>query len=114
VSLVLPVAGPIARAVLGEGGTVAIRVPAHPIARGLAAAVGRVLSATSANASGHPPARRQSEHGDLLVDPRVSAIDAGETPGGRASTIVDARSVPPRLIRDGAVPWSRVLESLEG
>lgn len=114
VSLVLPVSGPIARAVLGDGETVAIRVPAHPIARAVAAAFGRALTATSANASGRPPARRLSDLDDLLVDPRVWAIDAGETPGGRPSTIIDARSTPPRLVRDGAVPWSRVLESLEG
>ena len=40
-------------------------------------------------------------------------IDGGPTPGGASSTIVDARTAPARLIRAGAVPWDRVLESLE-
>jgi len=40
-------------------------------------------------------------------------IDAGLSPGGAASTIVDASGRVPRLVRAGAVPWDRVLECLE-
>jgi len=40
-------------------------------------------------------------------------LDAGAAPGGAPSTIVDARVRPVRLVRDGAVPWDRVLESLQ-
>jgi tRNA A37 threonylcarbamoyladenosine synthetase subunit TsaC/SUA5/YrdC len=39
-------------------------------------------------------------------------VDAGDTPGGAASTIVDARVTPARLVREGAVPWNRVLTFL--
>lgn len=113
-ALVLPVRGTTAPGVAAAGNTVAIRVPAHPVARALARTFGHALTATSANASGQPPARRLSELAALTADPRVWVIDAGETPGQRPSTIVDARSTPPVLVRDGMVPWSRVLESLEG
>lgn len=40
-------------------------------------------------------------------------VDAGPSPGGLASTIVDVTGPSPILIRAGAVPWERVLESLK-
>ena len=40
-----------------------------------------------------------------------AVIDAGPTPGGSPSTIVDARGTAPRLVREGAVAWDRVLQS---
>jgi tRNA A37 threonylcarbamoyladenosine synthetase subunit TsaC/SUA5/YrdC len=39
-------------------------------------------------------------------------IDAGPSPGGTPSTIVDASGTVPVLIRAGAVAWDRVLECL--
>jgi tRNA A37 threonylcarbamoyladenosine synthetase subunit TsaC/SUA5/YrdC len=38
-------------------------------------------------------------------------LDAGRSPGGLPSTIVDASGAAPVLVRAGAVPWGRVLES---
>lgn len=100
-----------ARVHAGQG-TVAIRVPDHPVARFLASAFGRPITATSANRSGRPPARSAREL-DPELAARVFVIDAGPLPGGAPSTIVDVRARPPRLIREGAVPWNRVLESLQ-
>jgi tRNA A37 threonylcarbamoyladenosine synthetase subunit TsaC/SUA5/YrdC len=40
-------------------------------------------------------------------------LDGGDTPGGEPSTLVDVRGREPRLVRAGAVPWDRVLRSLE-
>jgi L-threonylcarbamoyladenylate synthase len=91
--------------------TVAIRVPDHRVARMLAAAFGRPLTATSANRSGEPPARTAVDL-DPVFGASVLVVDAGPTAGGPPSTIVDARISPPALVRAGAVPWSRVLESL--
>ena len=101
-------------AVHGGARTVAIRVPAHPIARAIAEAFGAPVTATSANRSGEAPVTAARGLGAMAGDRRVLVIDAGETPGGVPSTIVDARSVPPKLIREGAVPWNRVLGSLKG
>jgi L-threonylcarbamoyladenylate synthase len=98
----------------GGAGTIAIRVPDHAIARALAEAAGRPLTATSANRSGRPPAATAAELGDLAADPGVLVIDGGRAPGGPPSTIVDARQRPPILVREGAVAWKRVLESLQG
>jgi L-threonylcarbamoyladenylate synthase len=88
-------------------------VPDHPVARVLAYAWGAPLPATSANRSGEPPASR-AEDLESIATADVLVIDAGPTRGGAPSTIVDARGTVPRLIRGGAVDWSRVLHSLQG
>ena len=92
--------------------SVAIRVPAHPVARALAAAWGSPVTATSANRSGGSPAQFVADLEDL-ADERVLIIDGGETAGGPPSTIVDARVLPPHLVRAGAISWERVLNSLQ-
>jgi tRNA A37 threonylcarbamoyladenosine synthetase subunit TsaC/SUA5/YrdC len=43
----------------------------------------------------------------------VFVVDAGPAPGGAPSTIVDVRGDDPRVIREGAIAWNRVLESLQ-
>jgi L-threonylcarbamoyladenylate synthase len=93
--------------------SVAIRIPAHRVARCLCEAWGGVLSATSANLSGAPSVDRAEALGELLHNACVFVIDAGLTPGGLPSTLVDVRSSPPQLVREGAIPWSRVLDFLK-
>jgi len=92
--------------------TVAIRVPAHAIARALAGAWGGPITATSANRSGAPPAHDPLAL-DAIADERLLVIDGGPTAGGPPSTIVDAREAPAVLIREGAIAWNRVLHSLQ-
>ena len=92
--------------------SVAIRVPAHSIARNLCELWGGPLTATSANRSGAPAARQVEELGGLAADPHVLIVDAGAAPGGQPSTIVDARGSQVLLVRAGAIAWERVLESL--
>lgn len=112
-SLVLDAPATLAVEVHGGHRSVAIRVPAHRVAQALAAAWGAPLTATSANRSGEPPVSSAAALGPLIDDPRVFVLDGGETPGGAPSTLVDARGPRPALVRDGAIAWSRVLESLD-
>jgi L-threonylcarbamoyladenylate synthase len=111
-SLVCDAPATVVPAVHAGLGTVAIRIPDHPIARALALAWGRPITATSANRSGEPPAHRAA---DLMmpVSPGLMILDGGDTAGGAPSTIVDARGAVPVLVREGAVAWDRVLHSLE-
>ncbi|MEX2271860.1 MAG: L-threonylcarbamoyladenylate synthase [Vicinamibacterales bacterium] len=108
--------GPLSLVLSAGNRTVAIRVPAHDFVRALAGRAGVLLTATSANKTGAPPAetaRAVAASLEGLVD---LIIDGGPTPGGKPSTIADLRGVggaAPRLVRDGAVAWSRVLESLQ-
>jgi L-threonylcarbamoyladenylate synthase len=99
--------------VAAADGTVAVRVPANEVARALARMSGGLITATSANLSGSPPAREASAVVAALGDAVAVVLDAGVAPGGTPSTIVDARTRPVRLVRAGAVPWNRVLESLQ-
>ena len=112
-SLVLDAPAAIVPGARAADGTVAIRVPDHPIARLLADTFGRPVTATSANLSGQPPADSLAALAGLLDDPRVLAIDGGPAPGGAPSTIVDARRRLLCLIRRGAIDWDRVLRSIQ-
>ena len=111
-TLIVDAAATLDRRVLGTGATVAVRVPAHPVARALADALDHPITATSANRSGSPAATTAREAVDALGDELALALDAGPTAGGEPSTIIDARGEVPVLIRTGVVPWDRVLQSL--
>jgi len=113
-SLVVDAPASLDAAVHGGRRTVAVRVPDHRVTRTLALAWGAPLTATSANRSGAPPARSVDDLSALSAGDGLFVIDGGVTAGGAASTIVDARQTPVTLVREGAVSWNRVLESLRG
>ncbi|KAH9973008.1 DHBP synthase RibB-like alpha/beta domain-containing protein [Lactifluus volemus] len=71
--------------------TVAVRMPAHPVARALIAAIGAPLAAPSANASGKPsPTRATHVLRDLGTTGRLPLIlDGGPCAVGLESTVVD-------------------------
>lgn len=98
---------------VARDGSIAVRVPDHPVARALALAFGFALTSTSANRSGTPPSAVALGAAGALGNDVAVVVDAGATAGGAPSTIVDLSSGSPRLIRAGAVPWERVLESLK-
>ena len=101
----------VAVEVLAGGTTVGVRVPAHPVAVALARAAGVCITATSANRSGQPPAT--TADGVAAALPGIDAIvDGGPARGGPPSTIVDASEREVTLVRAGAVPFERVLNSL--
>ena len=112
-SVVLPSTPVIAPLVKSLDDSVAIRIPASETARALAHAFGFPITSTSANLSGEPAMADPIEVA-LTLDYRIDfLLDRGMAPGGAPSTIVDARGPAARLVRPGAVPWERVLESLE-
>lgn len=88
---------------LGETrGTVALRVPDHPVALDLLSRAGP-MAVSSANQTGRPPALDVREARDQLGDAVATYLDGGRTPGGVASTIVDATGDGLRVLRAGAV-----------
>ena len=111
VTLVVPAWDGLSLAALGGGLTAAIRVPDHPVAQTLARIAGYPITATSANrttrlATSDPDVVAAELGADL-----DGLVDDGWCPGGPPSTIVDACGDRPCLVRAGAVPWERVLES---
>ena len=111
-TLVISARATLASDCLGAGASAAVRVPAHVVARALARMAGHPLTATSANRSGETAPRASAELSAAVGDAVAVILDAGQLPGGAPSTIVDARGERPKLVRQGAVPWARVLESL--
>jgi L-threonylcarbamoyladenylate synthase len=89
-------------------GTVAVRVPANDIARAIARACRQPITATSANISGQPATAEPDDVERTLGATIDLLIDAGPTPGGPPSTIVDVTGSEPRLIRAGAIPWEEI------
>ena len=83
--------------------TVAIRVPAHPIAHALITASAVPIAAPSANLFSRPSPTR-AEHVLQDLDGRIDlVIDGGPTTVGLESTVIDLTGSIPTILRPGAV-----------
>ncbi|GAB4267643.1 MAG: L-threonylcarbamoyladenylate synthase [Pararhodobacter sp.] len=105
-TLVLPLreGGPLSPLVTAGLETVAIRLPAHPVAQAVLQAFGGPLAAPSANPSGRisPVTARHVLDG---LSGRIDAvIDGGACVVGLESTILDATGDAPVLLREGGTP----------
>ena len=88
--------------------SIAIRVPAHPVALTLLKATGRPVVAPSANLSGRvsPPT---AEHVRQHLGQRVAlVVDGGRCAIGLESTVVSFLEEPPKLLRPGGLPRAEV------
>lgn len=101
---------------LGDtGGTVALRIPNHPLTLELLRETGP-LAVSSANKTGEPAANRVSEAQDMLGDEVDIYLDAGLADGdGVASTIVDATGITAeggtlRILREGGITKAALAE----
>ena len=93
-------------------GTLAFRVPDHPVARRLIAASGGGLPVTSANRSGQPDTRT-AEEVLAQLDGRIALVlDGGKTTGGVPSTIVDCTTAEPKVVREGAISAAQIQQTL--
>jgi L-threonylcarbamoyladenylate synthase len=93
-------------AVSGGTSSIAVRVPSHPVARALIAAVAGPVAAPSANRyQGLSPTT--AAHVVKELGERVDLVlDAGPCDEGIESTVVDVRSIPPRVLRHGALGYA--------
>jgi tRNA threonylcarbamoyl adenosine modification protein (Sua5/YciO/YrdC/YwlC family) len=88
---------------LGDArGTVAIRMPLHPVAIELLESTGP-MAVSSANRSGQPPATTALQAREQLGESVAVYLDGGPAHAGVASTIVDVTAEVPRVLRAGAV-----------
>lgn len=102
-TLVLPKLAVVPPEVTAGLPSVAVRVPAHPIAHEVLAVAGLPIAAPSANLFGRPSPTR-AEHVLADLDGRIDAVlDGGPTPIGVESTIVALTDARPRLLRAGGV-----------
>jgi L-threonylcarbamoyladenylate synthase len=92
--------------------TVAVRVPAHPVARALIEAAGVPIAAPSANLFSRPSPTRAS-HVLHDLDGRIDAVvDAGATQVGVESTVVDLAHGTPAILRPGVITIEMLREFL--
>jgi tRNA threonylcarbamoyl adenosine modification protein (Sua5/YciO/YrdC/YwlC family) len=88
---------------LGEThGTVAVRMPLHPVALELLKDVGP-MAVSSANLTGHPAPQDCEGARRMLGDAVAVYLDGGSTPDNVPSSIVDVTGPAPVLLRAGAV-----------
>lgn len=88
--------------------SVALRVPAHPVAQAVLRAADRPIAAPSANRSGRISATSAAH---VLADlaGRIDAVlDAGPCEVGVESTIVSCLDGAPRLLRPGGIPRAAI------
>lgn len=113
-TLVLPVGDAQAVCDLARAGldTVAVRSPAHPLARRLLAAFGGPVVAPSANRSGRPSPTTFADAMDETGAAAGAALDGGPCTVGLESTVV-ALLDEARLLRPGAVTRAQI-EALIG
>jgi L-threonylcarbamoyladenylate synthase len=113
-TLVLPLreGSGLSALVTAELPTVAIRVPAHPVAQALLRAFGGPLAAPSANPSGKVSPTRAGHVLEGLSGRIAAVVDGGACAVGVESTILGLDG-PPVLLRPGGVP-AEALEALLG
>src|ERR1022692_4478941 len=95
---------------LGETrGTVAVRMPQHPVALELLKQTGP-MAVSSANLSGSPAATTAAGAREQLGDSIAVYLDGGPCQADVPSTIVDLTGDVPRLLRAGVVPIGQLRE----
>jgi len=98
--------------ITGGRSTVAIRVPAHPLATGIIERLNRAVVAPSANRFGRvsptTPRHVLDELGDALDPSRDLVVDGGATTVGIESTIVDCTTPVPQVLRPGAITAAEI------
>ncbi len=93
--------------------SVAVRVPAHPVAQALIAALGRPIAAPSANRSGHVSPVTAAHVEEDLSGKVDLILDGGRTPAGVESTIVSFCEASPVLLRPGAIARETIEKVLD-
>ncbi len=112
-TLVLPRHPQVPYEVTAGGETVAVRVPAHPVAQALIRAAGVPIAAPSANRFGRVSPTRASDVWHDLAGRIDLILDGGPTQVGVESTVLSLVTSPPLLLRPGGVP-REALEAVLG
>lgn len=111
-TLMLPARSDYSSFAVSKEGRIGIRIPDHPLTLTLLQHCGFPITATSANKTGGENPVTAGEAADSLEAEVDLILDAGPVPGGLESTIVDTTLNPPRLIREGKIPFSLVMDRL--
>jgi len=107
-TLVVDRASHVPAAISGGADSIAVRVPSHPIARALIAALGEPIAAPSANRYQGLSPTLASHVVKELGDAVDLVLDGGPCDAGVESTVVDVRGGAMCVLRPGAVDLGRL------
>lgn len=93
-------------------GTVAVRMPDDEVALAVLERTGP-LAVSSANLTGRPAATDADQAEEMLGDAVAVIVDAGASPGGEASTIIDVTVPEGRVLRLGALSLEQLNAAIE-
>ena len=110
-TIVLPAIAALPHELTAGSGSIGLRLPDDDSLREFVTACGGVLTATSANPSGHDPAISALQVVEYFHTGIDLIIDGGIVTATEPSTVIDVTVDPPRIIREGAVT-RRQLEEL--
>lgn len=99
---------PISELVSAGGDTMALRMPAHPVALQLLRAFGGGLAAPSANRSGRVSPTTAQHVRDEFGEALPLVMDGGACMVGIESTVVDLTGTVPRILRPGSITPAQI------
>lgn len=111
-TLVMPRSDAVPDAVTGGRDTVAVRVPAHPVALALLRAFGGPVAAPSANRFGRPSPTTAADVDLELDEPVEMILDGGPCEIGIESTVLDLTTDPPQVLRPGRISAEQIAHVL--
>jgi L-threonylcarbamoyladenylate synthase len=111
-TLILKAKPGLPQGIVSAQGAIAARVSSHPVAHRLTNILGRALTATSANLTGKEEPTSAGQVVDSFTDKIDLILDAGPTPGGKASTLVDLTGKSARILRPGAISEADIRSAL--
>ena len=111
-TIILEARPELPKVLTGGTGKIGIRAPEHPVASALVSAFDGPITGTSANISGKEGCSTVAALDPGLVQHLDLVLDAGPLKGGVGSTVVDAVSDPPVVIREGAVSKKQLWSAL--
>ena len=112
-TIVIPARDDLAPELTGPDG-VAVRVSPNPLARALASGLGHPITATSANLSGHPPAKSLAEARAAFGAKVKVYLEGGNLSAIAPSTLVAVGKDGWKMIRTGAISEDQIAAVLAG
>jgi len=107
-TMVLEASSRLPSSLLGPKKTIGVRLPGHAWLRELIRTAGFPLTATSANLTGEKEISHPDDAVRVFMGKVDMIIDAGPTTGGLPSTVLDLTQDKPVILREGAIPASRL------
>lgn len=111
-TLVLPAHKGIPNPLMSATGGVGVRISSHPIATQLVRALGRPLTATSANPSGKEPARSLAQARDYFRNRVKFYVNGGLLKSKTGSTVIAVNDDSLQIIREGEIPAAEIQQML--